>query len=147
MNDPNEIRDLLLGAQTVAVVGLTDNPSRPAYGVAAYLQRVGYRVIPVGPSSEVLGERSYPDLLSVPVPIDMVDIFRRSDRVLPHVQEAIRVCARAVWLQIGVRNPEAERLAEKAGLILVADRCTKVEHMRLATAGEITGPGSARRAA
>ncbi len=144
MNDPREIQDILREARTIAVVGLTDNPLRPAYGVASYLKRAGYTVIPVGPSPQVLDERAYPDLVFVPVPIDLVDIFRRSDRVLPHVEEAVHVGARAVWLQMGIRNPEAEQLAERAGLIVVADRCTKVEHARLASTGELARPAPER---
>ena len=132
MNDPAQIADILSTARTIAVVGLTNHEWRPAYGVAAYLQRAGFRIIPVGPDTEVLGEKSYPDLYAVPEPIDIVDVFRRGDRVLPHVEEAIAVGARCVWLQMGVRNPEAERLAEEAGLIVVADRCTKIDHANLA---------------
>lgn len=132
MNDPTAIARILRTARTIAVVGLTARTWRPAYRVAAYLQQAGYRIVPVGPSPEVLGERGYPDLRSVPLPIDLVDIFRRSDRVRPHVEEAIEIGARAVWLQVGIRDPEAERMAEAAGLVVVADRCTMVEHARLA---------------
>lgn len=134
MNDPAAIARILRTARTIAVVGLTARTWRPAYRVAAYLQQAGYRIVPVGPSPEVLGERGYPDLRSVPLPIDLVDIFRRSDRVRPHVEEAIEIGARAVWLQVGIRDPEAERMAEAAGLVVVADRCTMVEHARLARA-------------
>src|SRR5688572_532820 len=98
MNDPAEIAEILETARTIAVVGLTERTWRPAYGVAEYLQRAGYTIIPVGPSHEVLGQQGYRDLTSVPVPIDVVDIFRRSDRVRPHVEEAIKVGAKAVWL-------------------------------------------------
>lgn len=137
MNDPAQIAEALKTARTIAVVGLTNNEWRPAYGVAAYLQRAGYRVIPVGPDPEVLGEKSYPDLHAVPGPIDIVDIFRRSELVMPHVEEAIAVKARCVWLQIGIRNPDAEQLAEEAGLIVVADRCTKIDHAGLAASGQL----------
>lgn len=131
------IQDILRSSRTIAVVGLTNNPIKPAYGVAAYLMQVGYTVIPVGPHPEVLGLAAYPDLTSVPVPIDLVDIFRRPEKVRPHVEEAIRVGARAVWLQLGIRDPASEQLAEQAGLRVVADRCTKIEHARwnAATAG------------
>jgi uncharacterized protein len=132
MNEPAAIAEILRTARTIAVVGLTTRTWRPAYGVAAYLLRAGYTVLPVGPCHEVLGQKGYPDLRSVPVPIDLVNIFRRSDRVRPHVDEAIEVGARAVWLQVGIRDPDAERLAESAGLIVVADRCAMVEHARLA---------------
>jgi predicted CoA-binding protein len=137
MNEPTAIAEILRTARTIAVVGLTTRTWRPAYGVAGYLLRVGYTVVPVGPCDEVLGQKGYPDLRSVPVPIDLVDIFRRSDRVRPHVEEAIEVGARAVWLQVGIRDPEAESLAESAGLIVVADRCAMVEHARLAASGAL----------
>ena len=137
INDSSAIATILKTARTIAVVGLTARTWRPAYRVAAYLQEAGYTIIPVGPSPEVLGQRGYPDLRSVPVPIDLVDIFRRSDRVRPHVEEAIEVGARAVWLQVGIRDPEAERLAEAAGLIVVADRCAMVDHARLVAAGQL----------
>jgi predicted CoA-binding protein len=107
-------------------VGLTNRQWRPAFGVAVYLLNAGYNVIPIGPDSEVLGRKAYLSLHDVPVRIDLVDVFRRSENVPPHIEEAIAVGARAVWLQIGIRNPEAERLAEMAGLHVVADRCTKI---------------------
>src|SRR5919204_5599103 len=131
VNDSTEIGRLLRETRTIAVVGLTTHTWRPAYHVAAYLQQAGYTIIPVGPSPEVLGQRGYRDLRAVPERIDLVNIFRRSDRVRPHVEEAIGVGARAVWLQIGIRDPAAEQLAEAAGLQVVADRCTMVEHARL----------------
>lgn len=131
MNEPATIADILRTARTIAVVGLTTRTWRPAYQVAAYLQRAGYAIVPVGPCPEVLGQPGYPNLRAVPVPIDLVDIFRRSDRVRPHIEEAIEVGARAIWLQIGIRDPDGEQLAEAAGLKVVADRCTMVEHMRL----------------
>ena len=135
MNDPAEIVEILRTARTIAVVGLTTRTWRPAYRVASYLKDVGYTIVPVGPSPEVLGQRGYPDLRSVPCAIDLVNIFRRSERVRPHVEEAIAVGARAVWLQVGIRDPEAERLAEAAGLRVVADRCVMVEHARLSAHG------------
>ncbi len=131
------IARILGTARTIAVVGLSNNPSRPAYGVARYLKAMGYTVIPVGPSPEVLGERSYARLADVPVPIDLVDIFRRVEAIPGHVQEAIDVGARAVWLQLGLRSPEAEGRARDAGLDVVADRCTKIEHARLVARGEL----------
>lgn len=137
MNDPEEIRQVLTTAKTIAVVGLSDNPMRPAYSIARYLISAGYRVIPVGPDPEVLGQKAYPDLPSVPGHIDLVNIFRRSEHVPPHVLEAIQVGADAVWLQSGIRNPAAERLAEEAGLIVVADRCSMVEHRRLQAVGAL----------
>src|ERR671926_1352489 len=137
MNDPAAIAQLLDTARTIAVVGLTASTWRPAYRVAAYLKQAGYTIVPVGPSPEVHGQRGYPDLRSIPFPIDLVDIFRRSDRVRPHVEEAIAVGAKAVWLQVGIRDPAAEQLAEAAGLYVVADRCAMVEHARLLASGAL----------
>ncbi len=130
------IERILATSRTVAVVGLSNSRWRPAYGVAAYLKAAGYTIIPVGPDDEVLGEPGYRHLGDVPVPIDMVDIFRRPEAIPGHVQEAIDVGARAVWLQLGLRSPEAERRAREAGLDVVADRCTKIEHARLAAHGD-----------
>ncbi len=141
MNDPTRIEEVLSTARTIAVVGLTDHEWRPAYSVAEYLQDAGYEIIPVGPAHEVLGQRGYPDLRSIPKPVDLVDIFRRSDRVRPHVEEAIAVGAKAVWLQVGIRDPEAERMAEAAGLDVVAGLCTRVEHARLRASGRLPSDG------
>ena len=127
------IREMLRGAKTIAVVGLSNNPAKPSYGVSAYMQQHGYRIVPITPKNEViLGEQSYPDLASVPFPIDIVDIFRKPEAVGPHVDEAITASAKAVWLQLGIRNDEAVERAQAAGLAAVQDRCIKIEHMRLA---------------
>lgn len=116
------VEEQLRNSRTIAVVGLSDNPSRDSYRVARYLQSQGYRVIPVNPMiQEVLGEKSYPDLKSVPEPIDMVDIFRRSELVPPVVAEAIAVGARYIWMQDGVIHPEAKAAAEAAGIPVVMD--------------------------
>lgn len=116
------VEEQLRNSKTIAVVGLSDNPERASYGVAKYLQAQGYRIIPVNPMvSEVLGERSYPDLKSVPEPIDMVDIFRRSELVPPVVDEAIEVGVRYIWMQDGVIHPEAAARAEAAGIPVVMD--------------------------
>ena len=129
----DEIRDILSRSKTVAVVGLSDDPSRSSYHVAAYLQSAGYRIIPVNPRvTEVLGERSYAGLRDVPVPIDLVDVFRRSEAVPPVVEDAIAVGAKAVWMQEGVVHEEAAARARAAGLKVVMDRCTLKEHARLA---------------
>lgn len=126
------IRAMLNDAHTIAVVGLSDDPSKPSYGVAAYMQQHGYRIVPITPKSgSILGEQTYPDLASVPFPIDIVDIFRRPEAVGPHVDEAIAVGAKAVWLQLGIRNDAAIERAAQAGLQTVQDRCIKVDHMRL----------------
>jgi len=116
------VEEQLRNSKTIAVVGLSDNPERASFGVAKYLQAQGYRIIPVNPMvSEVLGEKSYPDLKSVPETIDMVDIFRRSELVPPVVDEAIEVGAKYVWMQDGVIHPEAAAKAEAAGIPVVMD--------------------------
>lgn len=124
--------DTLRAAKTIAVVGLSGRRFRPSHGVAEYLQRAGYRVIPVNPrETEVLGEKSYPDLASVPMPVDIVDIFRRSEHVPEIVAEAIRMGAKMVWMQEGVIHEAAARSALAAGLKVVMDRCILKEHRRL----------------
>jgi uncharacterized protein len=127
--------EILQSARTIAVVGLSAKRYRPSYGVAEYLQRSGYRIIPVNPQeSEVLGEQSYPNLDSVPVEIDVVDIFRRSEFVPEIVEAAIRKGAKVVWMQEGVIHEEAARRAREAGLTVVMDRCILKDHRRLAYA-------------
>lgn len=126
------IEKILRESRTIAVVGLSPKPDRPSYGVASYLQSQGYRIIPVNPTTnQVLGERSYPDLKSVPEKIDVVDIFRRSEDVPPVVDEAIQVGARVIWMQEGVVNEAAAAKAREAGLAVVMDRCMLREHRRL----------------
>lgn len=128
-----QVRDALQTAKTIAVVGLSDDPSRPSYGVAKYLQNHGYRIVPVSPKGgQILGEQAYPDLPSIPFDVDIVDVFRRPEAVGPHVDEAIQKGAKIVWLQLGIRNDEAAQKASDAGLEVVQDRCLKIEHMRLA---------------
>jgi predicted CoA-binding protein len=130
--DDETLRLALLGARTIAVVGLSDKPSRPSYNVARYLQNQGYRIIPVNPNiTETLGERAYPDLISVPDAIDMVDIFRRSDRVGPSVDEAITKGVQTIWMQLGVVDERAAQRARAAGITVIMDRCALVEHGRL----------------
>lgn len=125
---PIEILDTY---RTFAVVGLSDRPSRPSFGVAAFLKEHGYRIVPVNPNvTQVHGEKCWPDLGSIPFPIEVVDIFRRSELVLPVVQDAIRIGARVVWMQLGVINDEAARLATAAGLEVVMDRCPVIELRR-----------------
>jgi uncharacterized protein len=127
-----DIRDILSTTKTVAVVGLSNNPNRPSYDVAAYLQGHGYRIIPVNPLiTEVLGERSYANLREVPVPVDLVDIFRKSDDVPPVVDDAIAIGAKVVWMQEGIVHDAAAKKARAAGLKVVMDRCTLKEHARL----------------
>jgi uncharacterized protein len=126
------IPEILKSSRTIAVVGLSSNPMRPSNGVAAYLQRAGYRVIPINPNeSEVLGEKCYARLEDVPEKIDMVDIFRRPECVPEIVESAIRVGAKTVWMQEGVVNHQAAERARAAGLEVVMDRCTLKEHRKL----------------
>ena len=131
--EKNEIADLLRTSRVIAVVGLSSNPLRPSHGVAGYMQEHGYRLIPVNPQeTEVLGEKAYPSLEDVPGKIDIVNIFRRSNFVPPIVEDAIRLGARAVWMQEGVVHEQAAARARAAGLIVVMDRCILKEHRRLA---------------
>ncbi|MCL4370136.1 MAG: CoA-binding protein [Chloroflexi bacterium] len=126
------IERILREARTIAVVGLSPKPDRPSFGVAEYLQQRGYRIIPVNPTvDQVLGEKSYPDLKSVPEKIDVVDIFRRPEDVPPVVEEAIQVGARAIWMQEGIINEAAAARARQAGRDRVMDRCMLKEHQRL----------------
>jgi predicted CoA-binding protein len=126
------IPEILKSSRTIAVVGLSSNPMRPSNGVAAYLQRAGYRVIPINPNeSEVLGEKCYARLEDVPEKIDLVDIFRRPECVPEIVESAIRVGAKTVWMQEGVVNHQAAERARTAGLEVVMDRCTLKEHRKL----------------
>jgi predicted CoA-binding protein len=126
------VAEILQQSRTIAVVGLSAKRFRPSYGVAEYMQRSGYRIIPVNPEeSEVLGEKCYPDLDSVPEAIDIVDIFRRSEFVPEIVEAAIRKGAKVVWMQEGVIHEEAARRAAEAGLDVVMDRCILKDHRRL----------------
>ena len=128
----NQIADILRTARTVAVVGLSGKRFRPSFGVTEYMQRNGYRIIPVNPhESEILGEHCYPDLDSVPGPVDIVDIFRRSEFVPEIVEAAIRKGARAIWMQEGVIHEEAAHRAMEAGLTVVMDRCILKDHRRM----------------
>ena len=130
-----QISEILRGGRTIAVVGLSAKRYRPSYGVAEYMQRAGYRIIPVNPhETEILGERCYPDVESVPESIDIVDIFRRSEFVPEIVEAAIRKGAKVVWMQEGVIHEEAARRAREAGLEVVMDRCILKDHRRLALA-------------
>lgn len=124
-------REILTRFTTIAVVGLSADPMRPSYRVSAYMQRQGYRIIPVNPyEREVLGEPCYPDLASVPEPIAFVNVFRRAEYCPQLALEAVAAGAQALWLQEGIVSPEARRIAEAAGLLYVEDRCVMVEHRR-----------------
>jgi len=130
--DMKEIEGILKEGHTVAVVGLSPKPDRPSYAVAQYLQSQGYRIVPINPNAqEILGEKAYPALLSVPEKVDIVDIFRRPDEVPPVVDEAIGIGAKVVWMQEGIVHDGAARRAREAGLKVVMNRCMKKEHQRL----------------
>jgi hypothetical protein len=131
---PDDLRGILARARTIAVFGASPEPWRPSFGVMRYLQRVGYRIIPVNPTAvgeTVHGERFYATLQDVPEPIDLVDVFRRPDAVGEAVDQAIAAKANALWLQLGIRNDEACARAEAAGIAVVQNRCISVEHSRL----------------
>jgi uncharacterized protein len=131
INDPEAINRILKETKTIAVVGLSSNRYRPSYRVSSYLQNHGYRIIPVNPAETVvLGERAYPTLADVPDKIDLVDIFRRSEDAGKHIDEAISLGIRAVWLQEGVIDRAAAEKAQTAGLMVVMDRCILKEHMK-----------------
>ncbi|HUJ23328.1 MAG TPA: CoA-binding protein [Bryobacteraceae bacterium] len=126
------VSELLRTARTIAVVGLSSKRYRPSFGVAEYLKGAGYRVIPVNPfESVVLGEKSYRELSDIPEPVDIVDIFRRSEFVPEIVETAIRIGARAIWMQEGVIHEEAASRARAAGLEVIMDRCILKEHRRM----------------
>ena len=127
-SESDVIRRVLQDCTTWAVVGLGNNPRRAAYGVAAFLQRQGKRIIPVHPEpAEVLGEQTYPSLADIPFPVDCVDVFRRSSAAGGVADEAIAIGARAVWFQLGVIDPAAAQRVRAAGLDMVMDRCPKIE--------------------
>ena len=133
INDPNVIDTILEETKTIAVVGLSSVAGRASNGVSRYMQSHGYRIIPINPNeASVLGERAYARLEDVPEKIDLVDIFRRSEEAGQHVDEAIRIGARGVWLQEGVIDEAAARRALEAGLAVVMDRCILKEHMKRA---------------
>ena len=126
-----KIREILQECRRIAVVGLSPKPARPSNQVAAYMLRAGYDIIPVNPGhGEILGLPCYPDLRSVPGTIDMVNIFRRSEEVLPVVMAAIDKKVRVIWMQQGIVNEEAAALAEKQGITVIMDRCLKVDHQQ-----------------
>ncbi len=131
MNNPATIKRIL-GFKTIAIVGLSNNPQRPSHRVGAYLQSAGYKIIPVNPGqSEILGEKAYPDLQSIPEIVDTVDVFRRPEHVEPIVDAAIAIGAKALWLQDGVINPAAAEKAEQAGLLVIMDDCMLRQHQAL----------------
>jgi predicted CoA-binding protein len=154
MNTIEQIRRVLHEGRTIAVVGLSAEWHRPSFFAAKYMQDHGYRIVPVNPryakaSTDVLGEHCYAALTDIPFPVDMVDVFRRTEDVLPIAQQAIQMGAKCLWQQIGVMNLEADALARNAGMDSVMDRCVKIEHGRffggLNLVGVNTGVISAKR--
>lgn len=131
-----ELQQILSTIETIAVVGISDKLNRPSHTVPAYLQQNGYRIIPVNPNVvEVLGERAYPGLRDVPEPVDVVQVFRRTEYVLPIVEDAIACGARVVWMQPGIIDEEAAARAEAAGLTVVMDTCMRATHRLLRRRG------------
>jgi hypothetical protein len=132
MNDDKVLKEILLTTKTIASVGLSSNPEKESHGIALYLKDQGYRIIPVNPTTpEVLGEKSYPDLESVPEKIDVVQVFRKPEDVPPVVDEAIKVGAKVVWMQEGIVHEDAAQKARDAGLQVVMDACMRATHRRL----------------
>ena len=126
------LRRILKDNHTIAVVGLSADWFRPSYFAAKYMQEHGFRIIPVNPKyAEILGERCYPDLKSIPEKIDIVDVFRKSEDCAPIARDAVAIGAKVLWLQIGVMNDEARQIADTAGLDFVQNRCVKIEYARL----------------
>lgn len=126
------IRRILRDSKTIAVVGLSPKPQRPSHQVARYLMAAGYIIIPVNPGQDtILGLPCYRSLKAIPTQVDMVDIFRRPEAVLPIVEDAIAIGAKFIWMQEGIVHKEAAAKAEAAGLIVIMDRCTKIDHMNL----------------
>ena len=126
------VEEQLTRSKVIAVVGLSPRPERDSYDVARYLKEQGYRIIPVNPTvDEVLGEKSYPDLKSIPEPVDMVDIFRRPAAVPSVVDEALEIGAKYIWMQIGIIHEEAAKKAREAGIPVIMNNCTMREHRRL----------------
>jgi uncharacterized protein len=129
--DPLVIQRVLYEAKTIAIVGLSSNPLRASYFVGFYLQRHGYRVIPVNPrETEILGEKCYASLREVPVPVDIVDVFRQPSALPAIARDAVAIHAKCLWCQFNVINEEGARIAEEGGLAVVMDRCMKIEHAR-----------------
>ena len=139
--NPGEIKALLQRIKTVAVVGLSTDPDRPSYSVAMYLQQNGYRIVPVRPGGgEILGEKVYERLSDIPFAVDLVDHFRRSSLVGPHIDEAIRLRVPAIWMQEGIVDEAAADRARAAGLTVVMDRCMLKEHRKAGLSSSKTPP-------
>ena len=132
MNSEKEVKEILLSAKTVAAVGLFSNAAKESFGIVQYLKDQGYKIIPVNPSAtEIMGEKAYPDLSSIPDKVDVVQVFRKPEDVPPVVDEAIKIGAKVVWMQEGIVNEEAAQKARDAGLKVVMDACMRVMHRHL----------------
>jgi uncharacterized protein len=132
MNNDKVMKDILLSTKTIASVGLSSNTEKESYWIVSYLKDQGYHVIPVNPTAtEILGEKAYPNLESVPEKIDVVQVFRKSEDVPPVVEDAIKVGAKVVWMQEGIVNEAAAQRAQEAGLQVVMDACMRATHRRL----------------
>ncbi|MFV1957506.1 MAG: CoA-binding protein [bacterium] len=131
------IPEILKEFRIIAVVGLSTNPGRPSHRVSQYMQDQGYRIVPVRPGAdEILGEKVYPTLKDIPFPVDIVDVFRRSETVLPIAEEAVAIGAKVLWLQEKIINHEAERVCKDAGMEVIMDRCILQEHRKAGLHGE-----------
>jgi uncharacterized protein len=131
-DDASTLRHVLQACKTIAVVGLSVEWHRPSFFVAKYMQEHDYRIVPVNPKyNEILGEPCYAQLIDIPFPVDMVNVFRKTDDVLPIARQAVNIGANCLWQQIGVQNQEAATLAQNEGLTCVVNRCIKIEHARL----------------
>lgn len=127
----SEIDKILQRYKHVAVVGISTSPSKPSYEVAAYLQEVGYNIYPVNPLYDsVLGQKCYPNLSSIPVPVEVINIFRNPEHIAPIVAEAIKIGGKVIWMQLGIINQDAARAALESGMQVIMDRCIKIEHIR-----------------
>ena len=132
MNNDQEMKEILLSIKTIASFGLSSNPMKESFGIVAYLKEHGYRIIPINPTAaEILGEKAYPDLESVPEKIDVVQVFRRPEDVPPVVDSAIKIGAKVVWMQEGIVHEKAAESARAAGMQVVMDACMRATHMRL----------------
>ncbi len=131
ITQPDEIRKILQDAKTIAVLGLSPKPERDSWRVAKYLQEQGYKIIPVRPGQkEILGEKAFASVDDLDMPVDILDVFRNSAQITGHVEEAIRLKPRVFWMQLGIENPDAARLLTEAGIDVVMNRCTKIDHQR-----------------
>ena len=131
-NDDKSLKTLLQKSKTIAVVGLSPDPDRPSYEVSAYLQKKGYKIVPVRPGGgEILGEKAYAALSDIPFPIDIVDVFRKPEFMPEVVREALKIKPKAIWMQLGISHAAAAEAASNAGLQVVEDKCLLIEHRRL----------------